>query len=129
MTKVLQETEGGKGMLFYCAGCDMVHRVDIGSGVVGRDWTWNGSVVAPTFEPSVLVRYDQMSAAGRERCRVFREKHGRWPDMNEVPYDVHNVCHSYVREGFIQYLSDTTHRLANNTVPLVDYELWYGQDA
>lgn len=31
------------------------------------------------------------------------------------------TCHSYVRDGSIQFLGDCTHRLANQTVPLPVY--------
>lgn len=32
------------------------------------------------------------------------------------------VCHSFIKDGQIQYLDDCTHRLKNQTVPLKPYE-------
>lgn len=102
--RVLREADGGKGVLFYCAGCDRVHSIHVDTGEPGRGWTWNGDVLKPTFNPSVLVTHPQ----GKNPARI---------------------CHSFVRDGYIQYLGDSTHRLANNTVPLLAYEHWFNQDA
>jgi hypothetical protein len=48
----------------------------------------------PTFSPSILVTWE------------WGERRGK------------KVCHSYVREGQIQFLGDCTHKLAGQTVPL-----------
>lgn len=52
-------------------------------------WTWNGSLDKPTFSPSLIVGPD---SAAR--------------------------CHSFVREGRIEFLSDCHHALAGQTVDL-----------
>jgi hypothetical protein len=57
-----------------------------------KGWTWNGDVNRPTFLPSVLVTCDPQP----------------------------HRCHSFVRDGQIQYLTDSTHALAGHTVPLDD---------
>ena len=54
-------------------------------------WTWNGSVERPAFSPSVLVT---------------------------TARDDKTVCHSFVREGRIEFLGDCTHVLAGQTVDL-----------
>lgn len=59
-------------------------------------WGWNRSVDAPTFSPSVLAH------GGDTRC------------------------HSYVVEGDIRFLSDCSHALAGQTVPLPE---WPYEDA
>lgn len=51
-------------------------------------WEWNGDLVLGTFSPSLLVR---------------------WPDGR---------CHSFIRDGRIQFLSDSTHDLAGQTVDI-----------
>lgn len=56
-----------------------------------RAWQWDGNVEAPTFSPSLLVR-------GGER-----------------------VCHSHVRAGRFEFLSDCTHALAGQTVPIAPW--------
>lgn len=62
-------------------------------------WDFNGDMERPTLSPSILCR---------------REMDGK-------PY----VCHSFVREGNIEFLGDCTHELAGKTVPLPDVDLEY----
>lgn len=83
---------------FRCPGCDTFHTC--------RDWTWNGSEELPTLSPSVLVTYDGKDA-GEE---------GAPPA----------ICHSFVRDGRIQFLTDSTHKLAGMTVDLPEWraDLW-----
>jgi len=54
------------------------------------NWTWNGSVDAPTLRPSVLTRAHDFT------------------------------CHSWINDGHAQFLGDCSHELANQTVPLDD---------
>jgi len=56
-------------------------------------WNFDGNVESPTFSPSFLVR--------------------NTPNQGDV-------CHSYVRDGQVQYLNDTTHALKGQTLPLKD---------
>lgn len=53
-------------------------------------WTFNGDVERPTFSPSVLCS---------------------WPPNPDR-------CHSFVRDGRIEFLSDCTHSLAGQMVDL-----------
>ena len=55
-------------------------------------WHWNGDHDKPTLTPSVLV-------TGHDGSR----------------------CHSFVKEGDIQFLTDCTHAMAGQTVPLPDW--------
>ena len=52
-------------------------------------WTFNGDLEKPSFSPSLLAR---------------------WPE--------NNVCHFFVQEGRIRFLSDCTHELKGKTVEL-----------
>ena len=54
-------------------------------------WSFNGDFENPTFDPSMMVN------ANRE---------------------VGIRCHSFVRDGNIQFLDDCDHELRNQTVPL-----------
>lgn len=60
----------------------------------GAQWTWNGSHDKPTFDPSILVRYESRPA-DRPQC-----------------------CHSVVKDGVIHFCDDSTHELAGKQVPL-----------
>jgi hypothetical protein len=57
---------------------------------------YNGNEEAPTLSPSLLVTY----CYGEEK----------------TPY----ICHSFVKDGRIQFLSDCTHPLRGQTVDLMD---------
>lgn len=52
-------------------------------------WTWNGSIGSPTLRPSVRTR------------------------------GADYVCHSWVTDGSVNFLGDTTHSLAGQLVPLL----------
>ncbi|MCZ4340562.1 hypothetical protein O4H52_03015 [Sphingomonadaceae bacterium G21617-S1] len=56
----------------------------------------------------------------RSRHRSFVSYNG--PDAGQIDEDGHRappaVCHSFVRNGQIEFLSDCTHALAGQTVPL-----------
>jgi hypothetical protein len=84
----------------------------------GPRWEWNGDPERPTFRPSVLVQYPHLSAEARARNEAFKAKHGRWMTDAELPYDRNHVCHSFVTNGRIEFLSDCTHGLAGQTVDL-----------
>lgn len=109
------------GLLFWCPGCTMAHRIQHGEGS-GPRWTWNGDVRKPTFSPSINVVYDRLSEASRARNAEFKAAHGRYMTNEELPYDLHHVCHSFVTDGRIQFLGDCTHALAGQTVDLPPFE-------
>lgn len=87
---------------FHCPGCDDVHTV--GSGPNG--WDWNGTLDLPTLSPSVLVRGVQWAAD------FYKPTHAA------VATGEQTVCHSFVTDGRIQFLTDCTHTLAGRTVDL-----------
>lgn len=101
LSPILRSVEGG-GVMFWCPGCDSAHRVFVGDGS-GPRWGFNGSVDRPTFTPSVLVTYNGPDAG---------QDHG---DGYVAPPA---VCHSFVTDGRIQFLGDSTHALAGETVDL-----------
>jgi Family of unknown function (DUF6527) len=87
------------GLVFDCPGCKRVHVIansfDQQAGTLtisSLTWNWNGDLVKPTVAPSLLIRHGS--------------KNG------EV------VCHSFIIDGQIQFLGDSTHELANQTVKL-----------
>ena len=86
-------------LLFHCPGCGCGHQVHVAperNDYTGATWGWNGSMERPTFTPSIKVTW-------------------AWGE-NRVPH----CCHSFVTDGNIQFLSDCTHKLAGQTVPLPD---------
>ena len=85
-------------LLFECPGCGEMHAVRVRPGAPGPVWTWNESLDLPTFSPSLLVRWTH----GEARKAM--------------------VCHSFVRDGRIEFLTDCTHALAGKTVDLAEVD-------
>lgn len=89
-----QSVENVKGQyMFYCPGCEEHHLV-----WTDKDntpcWNFNGDVENPTVSPSILVR---------------------------APYpDRIRICHSFIRNGKIQFLNDCTHKFKGQTVEIPD---------
>lgn len=77
--------------IFFCPGCQTNHLVC----TIPKKGTYHvlsGSLAEPTIRASVLV-------AGNKKEGIPR-------------------CHAYITKGMIEYLQDSTHELANKTVPL-----------
>lgn len=84
---------------FWCSGCEERHQIDT------NEWEFNGDYQNPTFSPSYLTWID--------------------PNPNADPkYDPDGKyrngfrCHSFIKDGKIEFLSDCTHKLAGQTVNL-----------
>jgi len=85
---------------FHCLGCGCDH----GVWTTHRNdnnaiWQFNGDLNKPTVSPSLMVTW-------------------LWG-----PFKIKNVCHSFIRDGKIEYLSDCTHHLAGKTIELPEYNL------
>lgn len=63
-------------------------------------WSWNGDVDKPTLKPSILSKGSSM--------------------VDGVVVD--HVCHTWVNDGKVQFLSDCTHEFANQTIDLIDVD-------
>jgi hypothetical protein len=95
-------------LLFYCVGCKEWHGVN-------STWVFNGDFNKPTFSPSILVSGTQ-PVTDEEYDLLMAGKH-----VEPRP----TICHSFIADGKIQYLNDCTHRLAGQTVELLDEDLWF----
>lgn len=93
----LRGPQGGR-VGFMCPGCGTMHQVRV-EGESRPRWDWNGNADAPTFSPSVLVTM---------------------PDPDRTGVNL-STCHSFVRDGRIQFLGDCTHALAGQTVDLPNF--------
>lgn len=101
----LATADDGQRVLFRCPGCDDNHQVGVGT------WTWNGDLERPTFTPSVLVGGVQWDSS----APFHKPAHAAVPAGGQI------VCHSFVTAGRIQYLGDSTHELAGQTVDLPEW--------
>lgn len=66
--------------------------------VIYDSWQFDGNYQSPTFSPSL-------------RVQGYSEK-----------FNCDYVCHSFIRDGLWQFLSDCTHALKGQTVPLRNEE-------
>ena len=98
MLKIRKRSEPGwYHFEFNCPGCGYFHGFYVEKeGYSGPKWNYNNDPINPTVTPSILM---STSFAG-------------------VPY----ICHSFITNGKIQFLSDCTHRLAGQTVELPEIE-------
>ena len=87
-------TAPGRRVLFRCRGCGNAHQVVV--DVPDGGWSWNGNLERPSFSPSVLVHEIR-----RDDGSLYAPR-----------------CHSFVTDGRIEYLPDSTHSLAGQTVDL-----------
>lgn len=95
MTKI-KESKNSKGEKLYkfiCPGCNCEHAFNDG-------WSFNHDYDKPTISPSFLQR-------------------GFLGINNEKP--MYGTCHSFIKDGMIQYLGDCTHDLKNTTVELPEF--------
>jgi hypothetical protein len=93
--------EGKRYLTFRCPGCQSTHMVTAPPSPIA--WGFNGDLDRPTLTPSVLVSYDGPNA-GEDRGGGDLVPPAR--------------CHSFVTDGRIQFLADSTHALAGQTVDL-----------
>jgi len=106
---------------FYCPGCEEHHYVHIKSDGFGDNrpiWVFNGNYDKPTFTPSILVKsghYCDHTKADDCWCN-FKEKH---PGEGEPPFKC-GICHTFVTDGKIHYLADSTHKLSGQTIDMLE---------
>lgn len=104
VSRVLAVSEPGV-YHFFCKPCGWPHRVNTNATQTPA-WGFNDNLEQPTFSPSVLVR----TGSAVDPNFVWEEG------------DPPRICHSFVTDGRIQYLSDCDHALAGQTVDLADWE-------
>lgn len=115
LSPYLRDTEDN-GLVFLCPGCKTNHIIYHGEGKEPR-WTWNGDVNKPTFTPSILTKYSKMTPLGHEQYEEW--KNNGYPSRDERFDSEDVVCHSFITDGMIQYLTDCTHKLSGQTIPMV----------
>jgi hypothetical protein len=107
------DEKGTKAWRFFCPGCQEHHAPTEG-------WMFNGDVEKPTFSPSILVRGTKITEKGWAEYDAWRA--AGCPKRDKPLDSVPTVCHSFVRGGKIQFLSDCTHALAGQTVELPEID-------
>jgi Family of unknown function (DUF6527) len=95
---MLSDDQGVKRVGFHCPGCGHGHEIPVTLGKqTERTWQWNGSMEKPTFHPSISVNRGKANPTAP-------------------------ICHSWVKDGRIQFLNDCDHHLKGQTVDLPEWE-------
>lgn len=95
-----RDEDGGQtlGWMIFCPGCRQYHAIYTEErNDCGAQWSFNGDVDHPTFSPSLKVTW------------TYGEQHEQ------------HCCHSFIRDGNIEFLGDCTHELAGQIVPLPEW--------
>lgn len=116
---------GDEGLHYWCQGCKSAHTVKIKGE---NAWVWNGDVDRPVFTPSVLTtsgHYVPWHKPGDDCWCTYVREH---PEDAEDGFACQR-CHTHVgcqgaQPGEVIFLSDCTHALAGQVLPLPDLPDW-----
>ena len=87
----------------YCPACRRSHRFIVENEAdPDHVWQFDGNEEYPTFNPSLLVESGPMQ-----------------------PGDPNHICHSYLKKGVWEFLSNCTHDMAANKTHMVDFPVNY----
>ena len=103
--------------LVWCPGCNAQHPFWVQDPAKpptehpNLTWEWDGNMDAPTFSPSLLVQNSRFFEPG-EPADGARQWLGS------------GTCHSFLRAGRWEFLGDSGHHLAGQTVDLPPLPGW-----
>lgn len=106
MTEKLRKAQGTGtlSLMHWCPGCKAVHGIRIEGPT--PCWQFNQDYSAPTFNPSVLISYDDdEDEQGNPLSQPVRR----------------TTCHYFIINGNIQFCGDSAHELKGQTVPLPEW--------
>jgi hypothetical protein len=106
MNEVLVQQE--ELISFFCPGCKDIHYFNVGKDL-NPYWEWNNDLIKPTVSPSLLIT--GVKKMTDDEYNVYLQK-------SILPEPVPMTCHSFIRDGNIEFLNDCTHELAGKTIPL-----------
>lgn len=106
-------------LMVWCLGCEQpdgeggthggLHMLPVtGEGQGRPTWAFSGDLERPTLSPSILTRHEH----------ARRRVDGALVDVGLF------VCHSFLVAGVWDFLSDCTHPLAGQKVPMVPLPDW-----
>jgi len=99
-------------LMFYCEGCEEGHMIPVNGE---NTWTFNNDFDKPTVSPSVLVQSGHYCDNPKPECWCnFEERTGEKSSFKC------QRCHTFIRDGMIEYLSDCSHFLAGKTVRVTE---------
>lgn len=110
--KILHPVSDDPGVfLWWCPGCEETHGVwtDAPNASNGAKWTFNGNLEKPTFSPSLKVT----GVLPLTKAQIQAYENG-----TPLPTPTPLVCHTFIKSGKIEYLTDCTHKLAGQTIDM-----------
>lgn len=108
------EHNGEAGLHYWCEGCRGIHGVKV---VGPGSWGFNNDYLKPTFTPSVLttgIAYEIGADGERDISRPIRLESGAPKKL---------VCHTFITDGVVHFLSDCGHEFAGQARPMVELPL------
>jgi Family of unknown function (DUF6527) len=128
--KKMMDVDGRRvGYRFKCPGCGENHtlpgpalihgELECPDVITRAHWHFNGDFNKPTFSPSVLVKHGHYCDGDTSDCWCAYYRH----HPEEVKEFSCFICHSFVREGCIEFLPDCTHSLVGQKVELPEIDL------
>lgn len=95
------------GYSHWCPACEGMHMFYVEQPTCkGARWAFNGDGNAPTFTPSMNIKW------GKYADSSF--------DDSDDPKNLSGICHYILTAGRIQFCGDCTHALKGQTVALPD---------
>jgi len=128
-------TETDTSCFTWCPGCEQTHPFRIRSATGQPTWDWDGNQETPTFSPSLLCHRsvhlcpdEHLAPCPGIDCGHVG--HRRLYDGTLAVAGPHTAnpawgdCHSFLRAGRWEFLGDSAHHLAGQTVPMVQLPAW-----
>lgn len=85
-------------LVIRCPGCSSLHAIPIEGP---KRWDFNGSLERPTIAPSLVLWTEDFT------------------DPEDPSFHIPGTrCHSFIRDGRIEFLGDCSHAMKNQTVDL-----------
>lgn len=128
---------------FFCPGCEQMHHVGVGGSAAAGlpNWEWNGRLdEGLTVSPSILAfgsvhickdEHGPVPCPDPETCDHVGHGYLDYPnDMTLTTNTPHTKdpawgnCHSFLRDGVWDFLSDSAHALAGQQVPMIPIPDW-----
>lgn len=105
-------------LMLWCPACSMVHSLNI-NPLKKPVWSIENDLHNLTVHPSIdykSVRLDLCEVQEAELENLLSQPNGNELAMSDPRFAYR--CHFFVRKGFIEYLSDCTHKFVGQKVQI-----------
>jgi hypothetical protein len=137
-----------KSVYTYCPGCLQMHPFTVElydkearrpNGSEYPVWDWDGNLTLPTFSPSMLAYYSvhlcppeykhHITCGNPDSCSqpshlVIGENRVLAHNRRHIVDPAWGNCHSFLKAGVWEFLTDSAHKLAGQKVPMIPLPDW-----